>query len=103
MLYEINDRIASIASGSEFKLEDFDFVVMEETFVNGDSQTIEVDHLCGLNIDELDVNLALAVSLHGESVQDAFRCFIDTEDHDFINDLAGSLDIHVFVADGLSD
>ena len=94
---------ASTVSVSEFKLEDLDLVVMEETFINGDAQTPKVDHLRGLNINELDVNLALAVSLHGESVQHALWCFFDTEDHDFINELCGSLDVHILISDRFCD
>ena len=51
----------------------------------------------------VNVNIALTVSLHGEFVKNALGGLLNTEDHDLIDDLGGSLGVKVLVADRLSD
>ena len=63
----------------------------------------QVDHLGGLDVDVVNINLALSVSLHGEFVEDALGGLLDTEDHDFIDELGGGLGVEVLVADRFSD
>ena len=78
-------------------------MVVEETFIDGDAEVVEVDHLGGLNVDVVHVDLALAFSLHSESVEDALGGLLDAKDHDFVNDLGGGLGVHVLVANSLGN
>ena len=100
----MNDKsLASNALGSVKELEEVDSVSVEETLIDGDAKVPEVDHLSRSNVDVVDVNFALAVSLHSESVKDALGGMLDTEDKNFVNDLGGGRGVHVLVANGLGD
>lgn len=78
-------------------------MVVEETLVDGQAQVPHVDHLGGLNVDVVHIDLALALSLHGKLVENALGGLFNTEDHDLINDLSGSSGVQVLVTDRLSD
>ena len=86
---------------SENELEDIDGVVVEEALVDGDAQVPEVDHLGGLDVDVVHIDLALALGLHGESVKDALGGLVNVEDHDFVNNVGGGLYVEVLITNAL--
>lgn len=49
------------------------------------------------------IDVALAVCLHGEFVENTLGSPFDTEDHNLVNQLGGSLGVKVLVTDGLGN
>ena len=88
---------------SEDELEEFDGVVVEEALIDWKAKVPQVYHLGGLNVDVVHINLALAVSLHGELVKDTLGGMLNAEDHDLVNELSGALRVQILVADRLGD
>ena len=95
--------LLTLSASSENKLEEVDGVVVEETLVDWEAQVPQVHHFGGSNIDVVNLDLALTTGSHSEFVKDLCGGFIDTEDHDFVDDLSLGLRVHVLVADRLCD
>merc|ERR1719188_1092991 len=72
-----------------------------QRWFNGDAQVPQVNHLCGFDVDVVDIDVALALGLHGEFVEDLLGCLVDIEDHDLIDDVGGGLGVEVLVANRL--
>ena len=84
---------------SENELEKIDGVVVEKTLVDGDAEVPQMYHLGRFDVDLVYIDFTLAVSLHGEFVEDACGGSVDTEDHDLVDDLGGGIAVQVLVAD----
>jgi len=78
-------------------------VVVEETLVDWETQVPQVHHFGGSNIDVVNLDFALTTSGHSEFVKDLCGGCLDTEDHDFVDDLSGGLRVKVLVTDRLCD
>ena len=76
---------------------------MEESLVDWEAELEEVHHFGRSYVDVMDIDISLVVSLRGESVKDALGSLVDTEDHNFIDDLGSGLGVEVLVADGLGN
>ena len=74
-------------------------MVVEQTLVDGDTQVRDMYHLGGGNVHLVDLNFALALSLHGPFVENFLGWLVDTKDHDLVDDLSGGLGVEVLVTD----
>ena len=72
-------------------------MVVEQTLVDGDTQVRDMYHLGGCNVHLVDLNFALALSLHGPFVENFLGWLVDTKDHDLVDDLSGGLGVEVLV------
>ena len=75
-------------------------MVVEQTLVDGDTQMRDMYHLGGGNVHLVDLNFALALSLHGPFVENFLGWLIDTKDHDLVDDLSGGFGVEVLVTNG---